>query len=124
MTRSEREAGTAPLALADGRTLRGAAIGAEGASVGEAVFDTGMTGYQETLTDPSYCGQVVTMTAPEVGNTGMNAEDAEANRVQVAGFVVHDPTVVPVAAGGPAARSRTSCSAPGWSACPASTPGP
>jgi carbamoyl-phosphate synthase small subunit len=65
-------------------------MGAEGSTVGEAVFTTGMTGYQEVLTDPSYCGQIVTMTAPQMGNTGVNAEDAEAGRSSVAGFVVHE----------------------------------
>jgi carbamoyl-phosphate synthase small subunit len=88
-------AGTALLVLEDGRTFRGVAFGAVGESVGEAVFATGMTGYQETLTDPSYHRQVVVMTAPHVGNTGMNDEDAESGRVQVAGYVVRDPTVVP-----------------------------
>jgi carbamoyl-phosphate synthase small subunit len=88
-------AGTALLVLEDGRTFRGEAFGAVGESVGEAVFATGMTGYQETLTDPSYHRQVVVMTAPHVGNTGINDEDAESSRVQVAGYVVRDPTVVP-----------------------------
>jgi carbamoyl-phosphate synthase small subunit len=86
---------TALLVLEDGRTFRGEAFGAAGESVGEAVFATGMTGYQETLTDPSYHRQVVVMTAPHVGNTGINDEDAESGRVQVAGYVVRDPTLVP-----------------------------
>ena len=86
---------TALLVLEDGRTFRGEAFGAVGESVGEAVFATGMTGYQETLTDPSYHRQVVVMTAPHVGNTGINDEDAESGRVQVAGYVVRDPTLVP-----------------------------
>jgi hypothetical protein len=73
------------LVLEDGRTFRGEAFGAVGESVGEAVFATGMTGYQETLTDPSYHRQVVVMTAPHVGNTGINDEDAESGRVQVPG---------------------------------------
>jgi carbamoyl-phosphate synthase small subunit len=86
---------SALLVLEDGRTFRGEAFGAVGESVGEAVFATGMTGYQETLTDPSYHRQVVVMTAPHVGNTGVNDEDAESSRVQVAGYVVRDPTLVP-----------------------------
>jgi carbamoyl-phosphate synthase small subunit len=83
------------LVLEDGRTFRGEAYGAVGESVGEAVFATGMTGYQETLTDPSYHRQVVVMTAPHVGNTGINDEDAESGRVQVAGYVVRDPARTP-----------------------------
>ena len=74
------------LVLEDGRTFRGEPFGAEGETFGEAVFSTGMTGYQETLTDPSYHRQVVVMTAPHVGNTGINDEDAESGRVQVAGY--------------------------------------
>ena len=79
------------LVLEDGRTFSGTSFGAAGESFGEAVFSTGMTGYQETLTDPSYHRQVVVMTAPHVGNTGMNAEDAESDRIWVSGFVVRDP---------------------------------
>ena len=81
----------AVLVLEDGRSFRGEAYGAEGETFGEAVFATGMTGYQETLTDPSYHRQVVVMTAPQVGNTGVNDEDAESARVWVSGFVVRDP---------------------------------
>src|SRR5581483_9550879 len=81
----------AVLVLEDGRSFRGEAYGAIGESIGEAVFSTGMTGYQETLTDPSYCGQVVVMTAPHVGNTGINDEDGESSRMWVAGYVVRDP---------------------------------
>ncbi len=81
----------AVLVLEDGRTFTGTAYGAVGETVGEAVFATGMTGYQETLTDPSYHRQVVVMTAPHVGNTGVNDEDAESSRLWVAGFVVRDP---------------------------------
>jgi len=84
-------AGTALLVLEDGRTFRGEPYGAVGETVGEAVFATGMTGYQETLTDPSYHRQVVVMTAPHIGNTGVNDEDPESGRVQVAGYVVRDP---------------------------------
>ncbi|WP_456562275.1 glutamine-hydrolyzing carbamoyl-phosphate synthase small subunit [Blastococcus sp. SYSU DS0533] len=79
------------LVLEDGRTFRGESYGATGTTVGEAVFATGMTGYQETLTDPSYAGQIVTMTAPHIGNTGVNGEDDESSRMWVAGFVVRDP---------------------------------
>jgi carbamoyl-phosphate synthase small subunit len=82
---------TAILVLEDGRTFRGEAYGAIGTTVGEAVFATGMTGYQETLTDPSYHRQVVVMTAPHIGNTGVNGEDDESRRMWVAGFVVRDP---------------------------------
>jgi carbamoyl-phosphate synthase small subunit len=77
--------------LEDGRVWRGRSYGAEGTTVGEAVFSTGMTGYQETLTDPSYHRQVVVMTAPHVGNTGVNDEDHESRRIWVAGYVVRDP---------------------------------
>ncbi len=85
----------AVLVLEDGRTFRGEAYGALGETVGEAVFSTGMTGYQETLTDPSYHRQVVVMTAPHVGNTGINEEDPESTRIWVAGFVVRDPALRP-----------------------------
>ena len=82
---------SALLVLEDGRTFRGESFGAEGETFGEAVFSTGMSGYQETLTDPSYHRQVVVMTAPHVGNTGMNDEDMESSRIWVAGYVVRDP---------------------------------
>lgn len=82
---------TAKLVLEDGLTLTGQAYGAVGETVGEAVFCTAMTGYQETLTDPSYHKQVVIMTAPHIGNTGVNDEDDESEQMWVAGFVVRDP---------------------------------
>jgi carbamoyl-phosphate synthase small subunit len=82
---------SAILVLEDGRTFRGEPYGASGTTVGEAVFATGMTGYQETLTDPSYHRQVVVMTAPHIGSTGVNGEDDESRRMWVAGFVVRDP---------------------------------
>jgi carbamoyl-phosphate synthase small subunit len=82
---------TAILVLEDGRTFTGDAFGATGETFGEAVFATGMTGYQETLTDPSYHRQVVVQTAPHIGNTGINDEDAESRRIWVAGYVVRDP---------------------------------
>ncbi|GHJ48532.1 carbamoyl-phosphate synthase small chain [Catellatospora sp. TT07R-123] len=83
------------LVLEDGRTFRGQAYGAVGETFGEAVFTTGMTGYQETLTDPSYHRQVVVQTAPHIGNTGVNDEDDESDRIWVAGYVVRDPARVP-----------------------------
>lgn len=97
MTTSTRGATKTPavLVLEDGRIFRGRAYGAVGVTFGEAVFSTGMTGYQETLTDPSYHRQVVVMTAPHVGNTGVNDEDAESQRIWVAGYVVRDPARVP-----------------------------
>ncbi len=82
----------AMLVLEDGTTLRGKGFGAYGESFGEMVFNTGMTGYQETLTDPSYCGQIVAMTAPHIGNTGVNDEDPESHRVWVSGYVVREPS--------------------------------
>jgi carbamoyl-phosphate synthase small subunit len=80
------------LVLADGSVFEGRPFGARGATTGEAVFTTTLTGYQEVLTDPSYCGQIVTMTAPEIGNVGVNTDDSEAvgDRPRVAGFVVRD----------------------------------
>ncbi|MEV2231204.1 glutamine-hydrolyzing carbamoyl-phosphate synthase small subunit [Streptomyces phaeochromogenes] len=90
-----RKAAPAVLVLEDGRTFRGRAYGAVGVTFGEAVFSTGMTGYQETLTDPSYHRQVVVMTAPHVGNTGVNDDDPESKRIWVAGYVVRDPARVP-----------------------------
>ncbi|WP_436990849.1 glutamine-hydrolyzing carbamoyl-phosphate synthase small subunit [Streptomyces sp. enrichment culture] len=97
MTTSVRTASRVPavLVLEDGRTFRGRAYGAVGETLGEAVFSTGMTGYQETLTDPSYHRQVVVMTAPHIGNTGVNDEDPESRRIWVAGYVVRDPARVP-----------------------------
>lgn len=97
MTTSTQRPARVPavLVLEDGRTFRGRAYGAVGETFGEAVFSTGMTGYQETLTDPSYHRQVVVMTAPHVGNTGVNDEDPESSRIWVAGYVVRDPARVP-----------------------------
>jgi carbamoyl-phosphate synthase small subunit len=94
-TRPRRTPVDAMLVLEDGRTFRGEAFGAPGETFGEAVFSTGMSGYQETLTDPSYHRQVVVMTAPHVGNTGMNDEDPESRRIWVAGYVVRDPARTP-----------------------------
>jgi carbamoyl-phosphate synthase small subunit len=81
----------AMLVLEDGTTLRGNGFGAYGESFGEMVFNTAMTGYQETLTDPSYCGQIVAMTAPHIGNTGINDTDPESHRVWVSGYVIREP---------------------------------
>jgi len=85
----------ARLVLEDGRSFAGEAYGATGTTLGEIVFNTGMTGYQETLTDPSYHRQIVVMTAPHIGNTGVNDEDPESGRIWVAGYVVRDPARVP-----------------------------
>ena len=82
------------LVLDDGRVFEGKSWGATGRTFGEAVFQTGMTGYQETLTDPSYHRQVVVMTAPHIGNTGMNARDNESSKIWVAGFVVRHPSPI------------------------------
>lgn len=84
----------AVLVLEDGSRHVGRAYGARGTTLGEVVFATGMTGYQETLTDPSYAGQIVLQTAPHIGNTGMNAEDVESRRIWVAGYIVRDPSRV------------------------------
>src|SRR5204863_5832891 len=82
------------LALEDGTTYRGAAAGADGTATGEVVFNTSMTGYQEVLTDPSYAGQIVTMTCPEIGNYGVSPEDVESRAPQVAGFIIRDESAV------------------------------
>ena len=84
----------AVLVLEDGSRHPGRAYGARGTTLGEVVFSTGMTGYQETLTDPSYAGQIVLQTAPHIGNTGMNDEDPESRRIWVAGYIVRDPSRV------------------------------
>lgn len=84
----------AVLVLEDGTRFAGRAYGAHGRTLGEVVFATGMTGYQETLTDPSYAGQIVVMTAPHIGNTGVNEEDPESARIWVSGYVVRDPSRV------------------------------
>ena len=85
---------TAVLVLEDGTRHTGRAYGARGRTLGEVVFATGMSGYQETITDPSYAGQIVLQTAPHIGNTGMNDEDAESRRIWVAGYIVRDPSRV------------------------------
>jgi carbamoyl-phosphate synthase small subunit len=83
------------LALADGTILRGLSIGAPGISTGEVVFNTAITGYQEILTDPSYCRQIVTLTYPHIGNTGINPEDIESKRIMAAGLVIRDLAMAP-----------------------------
>ena len=84
----------AVLVLEDGTRFAGYAYGARGTTLGEVVFSTGMTGYQETLTDPSYAGQIVLQTAPHIGNTGVNTEDPESRRIWVSGYIVRDPSRV------------------------------
>ena len=83
------------LALADGTVFHGKGIGAVGSTVGEVVFNTSMSGYQEILTDPSYCRQIVTLTYPHIGNTGINPEDVESVRIQAAGLVIRDLPILP-----------------------------
>ena len=83
------------LVLRDGTVFRGISIGAEGLAVGEVVFNTAMTGYQEILTDPSYCRQIVTLTYPHIGNTGANPEDVESDRIDAAGLVIRDLALLP-----------------------------
>ncbi len=85
---------TAILALEDGTIFRGASVGAEGQTTGEVVFNTAMTGYQEILTDPSYARQIVTLTYPHIGNTGVTSEDAESTGVHAAGLVIRDLPLV------------------------------
>ena len=82
----------AVLVLEDGTTFHGTGFGARGEAFGEMVFNTGMTGYQETLTDPSYARQIVAMTAPHIGNTGVNDTDPESRRIWVSGYVVREPS--------------------------------
>jgi carbamoyl-phosphate synthase small subunit len=86
---------TVVLLLQDGRFFYGEKFGSNGETIGEVCFNTGMTGYQEILTDPSYCQQIVTMTAPHIGNYGVNPDDNESDRIQVAGFVVKEATEIP-----------------------------
>ena len=83
------------LLLQDGSLFSGKSLGHIGETVGEVCFNTGMTGYQEILTDPSYCKQIVTMTSPHVGNYGINANDLESKKIQVAGFVIKEGTDIP-----------------------------
>ena len=78
------------LALQDGTIFSGRSIGADGVSAGEVVFNTAMTGYQEILTDPSYCQQLITLTYPHIGNTGVNSEDEEATQIHASGLIIRD----------------------------------
>ncbi|MEP4101759.1 carbamoyl-phosphate synthase domain-containing protein, partial [Paraglaciecola sp.] len=88
-------ANSALLVLEDGSVFKGTAIGASGVSVGEVVFNTSMTGYQEILTDPSYAEQIVTLTYPHIGNTGINQEDCESNKIWAKGLIIRDlPLIV------------------------------
>ena len=84
----------AVLALADGTIFRGTSVGADGKTIGEVVFNTAMTGYQEILTDPSYCRQIVTLTYPHIGNTGTNSEDMESSQVHASGLVIRDSSSI------------------------------
>ena len=86
---------SAKLVLENGTIFTGISFGSDGETIGEVCFNTGMTGYQEILTDPSYCGQLITMTYPHIGNYGVNLEDVESNKVQAAGFIVREENVVP-----------------------------
>src|SRR6478752_7375743 len=97
------------LVLEDGTTLRGTAFGADGETFGEMVFNTAMTGYQETLTDPSYCRQIVAMTAPHIGNTGVNDEDPESRQACASGVPCGRRSA-------PWRRARKSCSTGYWPA--------
>ena len=83
------------LMLEDGTTFSGKSFGAIGKTLGEVCFNTGITGYQEILTDPSYAKQIVTMTAPHIGNYGVNSEDIESNKIQASGFVIKEESIVP-----------------------------
>jgi len=86
---------TAVLLLQDGRFFYGQTFGATGETIGEVCFNTGLSGYQEILTDPSYCRQIVTMTSPHIGNYGVNPDDIESDKIQVAGFVIKEETDLP-----------------------------
>ena len=90
-----KEENTAVLLLDDGKLFKGTTFGATGQSIGEVCFNTGMTGYQEILTDPSYAKQIVTMTAPHIGNYGVNAKDIESEKIQVSGFVIKEESTFP-----------------------------
>jgi len=95
MTKRYTEAKKAILLLDDGRLFHGYSFGATGETTGEVCFNTGMSGYQEILTDPSYCKQIVTMTEPHIGNYGVNPDDVESDRIQVAGFIVREESIFP-----------------------------
>ena len=107
------------LVLEDGTYFPGFGFGTGGETIGEVVFNTSMTGYQEIITDPSYKGQIVTMTYPLIGNCGFNAEDSESGSVQVQGFIVRNCATIPTTGGAPSAPTnfsgRTTSSASGAS---------
>ncbi len=84
----------AVILLEDGKVFHGTSFGAMGKSIGEVCFNTGLTGYQEILTDPSYAKQIVTMTAPHIGNYGINNEDVESDKIQVSGFVIKEESII------------------------------
>lgn len=109
------------LVLEDGTVFEGESVGANGLSVGEVVFNTAMTGYQEVLTDPSYARQMVTLTYPHIGNTGFNDQDDEAKQVWAAGLIVRDVPRRP-SAGAIRWRCRIGCRPAVWWPSPASTP--
>jgi carbamoyl-phosphate synthase small subunit len=109
------------LVLADGSRFLGHAIGASGRTVGELVFNTALTGYQEILTDPSYCRQIVTLTYPHIGNYGVNDEDLESGAVQAAGLVVRQVPAAPQQLPQPATAAGLSGSSRAAWALPAST---
>ena len=90
-----KEENEAILLLDDGKLFKGTTFGATGQAIGEVCFNTGMTGYQEILTDPSYAKQIVTMTAPHIGNYGVNSEDIESEKIQVSGFVIKEESIFP-----------------------------
>lgn len=95
MVKAKKQNKRAVLVIEDGRTFQGVSFGAEGETLGEVVFNTSITGYQEVLTDPSYNGQIVTMTYPHIGNTGINFTDIESSKVQVEGFIVRESSPIP-----------------------------
>ncbi|MEA1996447.1 MAG: glutamine-hydrolyzing carbamoyl-phosphate synthase small subunit, partial [Gemmatimonadota bacterium] len=90
MARAKKQSKRAVLVIEDGRTFQGTSFGAEGEAIGEVVFNTSMTGFQEILCDPSYNGQIITMTCPHIGNTGVNPTDIESSRIQAEGFIVRE----------------------------------
>ena len=92
--RGLRLSSRAVLALQDGTVFEGTSVGADGQTIGEVVFNTAMTGYQEILTDPSYCRQIVTLTYPHIGNTGTNSDDMESSKIHASGLVIRDSSML------------------------------
>ena len=109
------------LVLRDGTVFRGASIGAAGMAAGEVVFNTAMTGYQEILTDPSYCRQIVTLTYPHIGNTGTNPEDVESRKVFAAGLVIRDLPLLSSQLAQTQDAARLPAASKAWSRSPTST---